>query len=355
VVPALRSAAVPGRQGFVLIAALWLLVALGAVGLHVGIEMRTERLAAANLLDEARAREAASAGAEYARSRLTAALLDRADELRAEAARANQRTQQNQNRGQQRTRTQSVQQLFRSAGAGEDPWRDPEALVVTSMQFGDARFTLRLRDAQAALNLNAADEQMLLGFFSQGLGLDFAQAQRISQAIVDWRDADELPLLNGGERDQYLEANLPVLPTNRGFADLDELRHVMGMTQEIYEASVPYLTLRGSTRINVNAAPEPVLLALPGMTPAAVREIMRLRDAGTFPTSMNQLLNLLPSAAGRTIDAERNRFNQRTIYRTDEVEIISDGHVEGSAVEARVRLIVVRSEEGALVVTKVFN
>jgi type II secretory pathway component PulK len=344
-----------GRDGFVLIAALWLLVALGAVGLHVGIEMRTERLAAANLLDEGRAREAAFAGAEYARSRLTAALLDRADELRAEAARANQRVQQNQRQQQQRNRTQSVQQLFRSAGAGEDPWRDPEALVVTQMEFGDARFTLRLRDAQAALNLNAADELMLLGFFSLGLGVDFAQAQRISQAIMDWKDADELPLLNGGEREEYLDAEMPVLPANRGFAELDELRHVMGMTQEIFDAAAPYLTLRGSARINVNAAPEPVLLALPGMTPAAVRELMRLRDGGVFPANSGQLISMLPSAAGRTLQAAGQRLNQRTIFRTDEVEIISDGHVEGSAVEARVRLIVIRSDEGALVVTRVFN
>src|SRR4029079_2380619 len=116
-----------------------------------------------------------------------------------------------------------------------------------------------------------------------------------------------------------LEAKLPVLPTNRGFAELDELRHVMGMTQEIYEAAIPFLTLRGSARINVNAAPLPVLLALPGMTQAAAREIMRLRDAGTFPSSTNQLIDMIPSAASQTLDAERQRFNQRTIYRTDEV------------------------------------
>jgi hypothetical protein len=105
----------------------------------------------------------------------------------------------------------------------------------------------------------------------------------------------------------------------------------------------------------VNAAPVPVLLALPGMTPAAALEIVRLRDSGTFPTSINQLLQLIPPGAGRTLQAARQQLQQRTIYRTDEVEIISDGHVQGSAVEARVRVIVVRSDEGALVVTRVFN
>jgi hypothetical protein len=82
---------------------------------------------------------------------------------------------------------------------------------------------------------------------------------------------------------------------------------------------------------------------------------MRLRESGIYPNSVGQLLNMIPAGAGRTLDAERQRLNQRTIFRTDEVEIISDGHVEGSSVEARVRLIVVRSEEGALVVTRVFN
>jgi hypothetical protein len=64
---------------------------------------------------------------------------------------------------------------------------------------------------------------------------------------------------------------------------------------------------------------------------------------------------LLPSAVTRTLEGAGQRFSQRTSYRTDEVEIISDGHVQGSAVEARVRLIVVRSDQGALVVTRVFD
>jgi type II secretory pathway component PulK len=341
-----------GRRGFVLIAVLWLLVALSAVGLHAGLEMRTERMAAANMLDEARARQAALAGGEYARSRLTAALLQRADELRAQTAQAGRGGNQRQ---QQQSRTRSVQQLFRSANPMDDPWRDPAGLVLPEMVFGDARFSLHLRDAASVLNLNAATEEMLRNFFSQGLELDFAQADRLTQAVLDWRDSDELPRVGGAERDQYLRAGAAVLPPNRGFPDVDELRHVIGMTPEIFAAALPYLTLRGSGRVNVNAAPEPVLLALPGMTRAAAQELMRLRDAGTFPTNTQELLRALPAASSRPIQAMQQQFNSRVSFRTDEVEIISDGHVEGSAVEARVRLIVVRSDQGAVLVTRVFN
>jgi general secretion pathway protein K len=146
-----------------------------------------------------------------------------------------------------------------------------------------------------------------------------------------------------------------VLPPNRGFPDVDELRHVLGMTPDIFAAALPYLTLRGSGRINVNAAPEPVLLALPGMTRAAAQELIRMRQSGTVPTSTQQLVRALPAASARPIQAAQQAFNGRVSFRTDEVEIISDGHVEGSAVESRVRLIVVRSDQGAMVVTRVFN
>jgi hypothetical protein len=67
-----------------------------------------------------------------------------------------------------------VQQLFQRLDPAEDPWREPEGLVVLAMAFGDARFGLRIRDTQSALDLNGATAEMLLGFFSQGLALDYA-------------------------------------------------------------------------------------------------------------------------------------------------------------------------------------
>jgi general secretion pathway protein K len=237
----------------------------------------------------------------------------------------------------------------------EDPWRDPQELVLSEMTFGDARFSLFVRDAATVVNLNAATEEMLRNFFSQGLELDFAQADRLTQAVLDWRDSDDIPRVNGAERDQYLRAGAAVLPPNRGFPDVDELRHVLGMTPEIFAEALPYLSLRGSGRVNVNAAPEPVLLALPGMSRAAAQELLRMRDAGIFPTSTQELLRALPAAVSRPIQAAQQAFNSRVSFRTDEVEIISDGHVEGSAVESRVRLTVIRSNDGAMVVTRVFN
>jgi general secretion pathway protein K len=335
------------RPGFVLVAALWLLVALGAVGLDAALRSRTRRLAAANLLDETRARSAAVAGTEYARSRLTAAMLGRADELRSQAV-----DRARSARAQQQARSQSVRTLFRSSDPAEDPWRDPEGLIATEMSFGDARYTLRVRDTGAALNLNEADEDVLRQFFAQGLSVDYAHADRLAQAIGDWRDEDELARVGGGEREEYIDAGAPMLPPNRPFAELDELRYVLGMTPELYEAAMPHLTLTSSGDVNVNAASEPVLLALPGMTPGGAQQLLRLRESGIFPRSNAELRRMVPmlSGGGSGRNSVQGRFNEMTTFQTLEVEILSEGRVEGSPIRVFARVVVARSNTGAVVV-----
>jgi len=334
-------------RGFILIAVLWLIVSLSAVAIHAGARAKSERLAAANTLDHSRAREVARAGAEYARSRLSAAMLDQADQLRADAMSANQNAR-NQNQNQNQNRTLSVQRLFSSADPLEDPWRNPEELIVSEMTFDDASFTLVVRDTGAALNPNTADEEMLRSFFSQGLSLDYALADKLALAILDWIDEDDLPRVGGGEREEYIRAGKAVLPPNRPLASIDELRHVMGMTPEIFEKAAPYLTLSGS-RINVNAAPEAVLLAIPVITPEIAAQLVRDRETGLLPRNAGALLDLLTSAPGGSRQQATQWLNARVVFRTEQVEIISEGGIVGSPVRSRVRMIVERSDAGAIV------
>lgn len=337
------------REGFVLIAALWLIVALAAVGLDASLRSKTRRLAAANMLDETRARAAALAGEAYAQSRLTAALLDGAQTLRLQAAR-NARGGPNRGRG---ANNNSIRNLFRNNPL-EDPWRDPQELVPEEVVLDNGtRFVLRVRDVGAALNINSADADMLRRFFADGLGVDYAAADRLAQAILDWRDEDTIPRLNGAEVDEYLRAGAAVLPPNRGeFDDISELRHVLGMTPEIYEAARPYLTLLGTGQINVNSAPEPVLVALPGMTPAAAAEIVRMRESGLMPRNAQELLQLLPRGVAAAIDAAGPAFSRRATFTTDSVELISEGRMDGSQIRVRATALLTRSMNGAIVTTR---
>jgi len=332
-----------GQEGFALVAALWLLVAMGSVGLQAALASRARRQAAANLLDEVRARSAVVAGTEYARSRLTAAMLGQAEELRAEAM------ARSSGRNQRRAATSSVSRLFRSANPLEDPWREPQDLMVPEMVFGDARYALILRDVGAALNLNEATGEMLRQFFAQGLGVDYAEADQLAQAIEDWRDEDEIPRINGGEREEYLEEEALALPPNRDFVDIDELRHVRGMTPELYVMAAPYLTLIGDGDINLNSAPEPVLLAVPGMDPAGATAILQLRDSGYLPRSDRELQAFLPGMA-QTIEIVGREFSNRTTYTTDQVAILAQGWVDGGVIQVTSRVVVQRGNNEATVV-----
>jgi general secretion pathway protein K len=340
-----RASRLGRRDGFALVAALWLLVALGAVGLQTALASRARRQAAANLLDEVRARNAVVAGAEYARSRLTAAMLGQAEELRAEAMESARSS-----RARRRAASASISRLFRSADPLEDPWREPQDLMVPEMTFGDARFAIVLRDVGAALNLNAADEGMLRQFFAQGLGLDYADADDLAQAILDWRDEDEIPRINGGEREEYLEEGALVLPPNRDFVDVDELRHVRGMTPEIYVLAAPHLTLIGDGRINLNSAPEAVLSSIPGLDRTGVTEILRLRDSGMLPRSDTELRVLLPAGVVQVLEAQGRNFSERRTYTTNQVEILAQGWVEGGVVRVTSRTVVSRGNTEARVV-----
>jgi type II secretory pathway component PulK len=335
------------RAGFALVATLWLLVALGAVGLEAALHSRERRLAAANALDHTRARAAAIAGTEYARSRLTSAMLGEAERLRAEGI-ASARTERQRERAARR----GGRDLFRSLDPLEDPWRAPQDLVAPEMAFGDARYALLLRDVGAALDLNGSDEPTLRQFFAQGLGLDYALSDRITQAILDWRDLDDLPRVNGGEREEYLDEGKLVLPPNRPFVDIDELRNVLHVTPEVFALAAPYLTLlifEGS--VNLNSAPEPVLLAIPGMTPALARELVRLREAGQLPRNDAHLTMLIPGMS-RVIATVGRRFRDQTTYTTDQVEVLAEGWVDGGLVRVRSRVVVIRGGDQASVIWK---
>jgi general secretion pathway protein K len=325
------------RGGFALVAALWLIVALSAIGLNTAVRSQGQRLAAANQLDAVRSREAAFAGGEYVRARLTAAVLDRQEELRAQAARSGG--------------TAARQRRFvRQAAALDDPWYEPADLVPPAVSLVSADVTLHVSDAGRRLNVNQASEDMLRQFFAVGMRIDYAWADRLTQAMLDWRDDDDLPRVNGAERDEYLAAGAAVLPPNRPFSDVDELRYVMGMTPELFTAILPYVTVAGSGRINVNAAPEPVLLAIPSFSPAVAAALLRWRDAGEFPRSMTQLRGLLGPVYVMPERTELADLARRIAFATNEVEIVAIGHTGNSPVSATVRSVVARSDAGALLV-----
>jgi general secretion pathway protein K len=308
-----------GERGFALMAALWLLVALSVVGLEFGLRARARHLAAANVLEAGQASAAAAAGLAEAQALLAG--LARGEGLPGHA---------------------DPSRLL-------DPWARTEVLLQDTLRIGKSRARVVLRDANAALNLARATEDEL-GRLFVALRVDAGAADRLSQSIMDWQDADDLHRARGAEREDYLRAGRTVLPANRPFDRVSDLRYVIGMTSDIYRRVRPHLTLLGTGQINLNAADRPVLLALPGMTEQAASVLLRRRTGSRPIRTLAELANELPTAPRAVLQAQLSQLSARAAFETREVVALSDGWADGSPVHVTATGLFARAGDNAVLV-----
>jgi general secretion pathway protein K len=259
------------RRGLALLAALWLVVMITTAGLQFAAMSRERRHLALSAVDRGRDQAALEGALATVQARLESAL-----------------------------RTPTGPASRRSAGrritAGPslaDPWRALDAQLGDGVRVGDVLVAVRSTDLGTVLNVNLAGERELGVLFGTLLRDDLL-ADRLARRIADWRDADTLSRANGAEAAEYRRAQRSVVPTNGPFRALDDLRDVLGMTPEILATIRPFLTVDGANvRVNLNAAPEPILRTLPGMSPPVLATILALRSAGRRVES-------IPALAGGT-------------------------------------------------------
>lgn len=296
--------------GFALVSALWLLVLLSAVSLEFSLRARDRRLAAANAVELAKVR----AVADGAIGELHARLVERVDRVRRLGA-----------------RPEDVL----------DPWRNMAPSVRDTGEIDGVQYRLTVRDLGSRLNLNHVEEEELRRFF-RALQVDYGAADRLSQAIADWRDGDDLRRARGAEREDYLREGEPMLPTNRPFVAIAELRYVRGMTSQLYRRVEPLLTVRGTGQVNLNTAPEPVLTALSGLSPEAVATIIEHQRARRPLRSLDELA--LELSAGSRAELQRHQVSlaARVVFESREVEALAHGWMVGTPTQAHVRALFVR-------------
>ncbi len=100
---------------------------------------------------------------------------------------------------------------------------------------------------------------------TDGIEISVEQAQDITNAAIDWLDADSIPKpFSGAEDDYYADLDIPYLAANREMLSASELRLVKGMTAELYKALLPHITAlpNTDTKVNTNTATENVLRSL---------------------------------------------------------------------------------------------
>lgn len=235
-----RSLSLRGQVGVALVLVLWMLVLLTVIANSLVFSSRTELLAAANVASVARAEALADAGVYMAIHQLSTAQV-----------------------------AQSPAELARWKADG----------LARLWRYREVDLKVTIIDESGKIDLNTAAPPLLIGLLTVA-GVDQVAAEALVDAILDWRDADDLRRLHGAEKDSYASAGRDYVPANLDFETVDELRQVLGMNDTVFSKIEPFITVH-SRQVGVNSAvaPREVLLALPGAVPEQVDAFVAQRQA----------------------------------------------------------------------------
>ena len=234
----------PRARGIALVVVLWVLVLLTLVVGVYAVLTRTESLQARFLIDTTTARYAAEAGVHLAVFEL---------------------------------RNPDEETRWVADGRPHE------------VRFGDARLEIRVWDESGRVDLNRAEEDLLVELFiSQGV--EEMEAMHLAAAIADWRDPDDLVRPFGAEIDEYLAVGLPYGPANAPFGSVDELQQVIGMSWELYRDVEDLFTVHSpSGQVNPAFAPAEVLALLPDMDLDLAQTFVAEREQH-HPTDLDALM-----------------------------------------------------------------
>jgi general secretion pathway protein K len=264
-------------DGFIIVAVLWILVALATLASIYSIYINNSALAVSGMDDGLQAEALVSAGLELTAYRLAVS-------------------------------------KDKDKNKDNDKDKDKDAQRPTRGQFvfrlGRANVTVNYSSETARIDLNAAPKALLAGFFA-AIGASNDDADRYADRIIGWRQRPK-PMDQAGEAALYRSAGLPYLPRGAPFAHASELWLVQGLPPELIRRALPFVTVySGRPDINVFDAPPELIAALPDMTPARLAIFLNQRD--TVSRDKDSLSRLLgpdqPGATAEGSNAFRVKIN----------------------------------------------
>ena len=200
-------------------------------------------------------------------------------------------------------------------------------------EFGGGRYSYRITDEEARLNVNNSPPDRIDRLL-RTLGLDKEVRDTIGDSIQDWRDPNEAHRLNGAESDDYyLKLPVPYRAHNANLESVAELLQIKGVTPAIYNGTkdrpglAGLVTVRGSGSVNMNTAGPGALAAL-GLSTAEITEIVQSRRTnGPYPSVPGKFGGRNLSVATRTFRVEAEGIvDERVAVRlTAIVEKRTDG------------------------------
>src|ERR1700738_552058 len=128
------------------------------------------------------------------------------------------------------------------------------------------------------IDLNLAPKEMLANLFS-GLGANQEDARQYADRIDGWRTPPKADAADD-EVSLYRAAGLAYSPRQAPFAHVNELALVFGLPPGLVDRALPFVTVFSRLpKIDALGASPEVIAALPGMTPSALKEFLKERPA----------------------------------------------------------------------------
>ena len=234
-------------------------------------------------------------------------------------------------------------------GAASSVWRSN--VEIPPVDFADGSYTVRIDNLGGRVNINRADERLLNRMLADS-GLDELEMETIVDSILDWRDRDSFHRNNGAEDDYYKSLPEPYDCRNGSFESVYELLRVRGVSRELfYRRLVHVATVYPAkaydmdkerkddfakynfNRVNINAAPDVLLLLLPEMTEDLVSQIKQFRRQKDI-ASTSELRNILGPGVYKEV-IRYVTFSDLPYYR-----IASTGQIKGSQAREIISVIV---------------
>ncbi|MBL1430378.1 MAG: general secretion pathway protein GspK [Robiginitomaculum sp.] len=145
-------------------------------------------------------------------------------------------------------------------------------------ELDDMSYKVRLIDDRGLVGLNSADGELLAKAIKRFAPFD-TDTKPLTDAILDWRDADSDPRPLGAEVRAYANQNLPP-PANRPFVHIAELGRVVGIDRKIFAAISPLFSI-STTRPSPDPQFAPlVILELLDLSPSELSRIIDNRQSG---------------------------------------------------------------------------
>jgi general secretion pathway protein K len=154
-------------------------------------------------------------------------------------------------------------------------WRTEGSIY--QIDYVGSRVRIRPLSEAGKVDVNKADQTLLQQLMAHA-PVEAEEQTRLVNAILDWRDEDDLVRIEGVEKNEYQEAGLSYSPRNKPFQSIEELQLVLGVNEPVFKWLERLVTVySGQPKIDLNQAAKEVLQTLPGVDAGVIDEYIAAR------------------------------------------------------------------------------